>query len=71
MVNNGLLINFGAYIASTNTYPLAYTSFVRCITGGEYSFGGTDNRLLSTTLTTFNCARSHSNACTHYIAIGT
>lgn len=70
-INNSMLICFGQYVKGTNTYPLAYTKFVRIVTTGDYSWSGSDNRIKSTTLTTFDCLCSlTNNIVTNYLSIG-
>ena len=61
---------YGQYVKGTNSYPLVYTKTVRIVGGGEYSWDGKDNRILSTTLSTFDCYLGQTKACTHYLSIG-
>ena len=69
--SNSLLMCWGKYVVNTNTYPIAYTQFVRIVASGEYSWQTYDNRIMSTTLTTFYCCLNHQNeTCTHYLSIG-
>ena len=51
--NNGIILQWGFPYTSKTTFPIAYTKVPSVTGGGEYSFGGTDNRIDEVTTTTF------------------
>ena len=55
-VNNGIILQWGFPYTSTTTFPIAYTRVPSVTAGGEYSFGGSDNRIINVTETTFTSA---------------
>lgn len=51
--NNGIILQWGFPYTSKTTFPIAYTKVPSITAGGEYSWNGTDNRIIAVTTTTF------------------
>lgn len=61
---------WGEWVNGKNTFPIAFTSFYRIISSGEYSFNDNDNAINNVSnLSYFNAQKRHGSI-THYLAIG-